>query len=46
MEKDRLISRSYGFILAANFMLYFGFYLIMPVLPFYLTEIFSSGRTT
>ncbi len=26
-------------------MLYFGFYLLMPVLPFYLTEIFQTGHT-
>ena len=35
--KDRLITPSYCFILAANFLLYFGFWLMMPVLPFYLT---------
>ncbi|MDR1763767.1 MAG: MFS transporter [Dysgonamonadaceae bacterium] len=45
MERDRLISRSYCYILTANFMLYFGFYLIMPVLPFYLDEVFHSGKS-
>ena len=40
MAKDRLITPSYCFILAANFLLYFGFYLVLPVLPFYLTEVF------
>lgn len=45
MTKDRLITPSYCYILAANFLLYFGFYLVLPVLPFYLTEDFgvSSG---
>ena len=37
MAKDRLVTPSYCCILAANFLLYFGFYLLMPVLPFYLT---------
>ena len=41
MPKDRLVTPSYVLILAANFLLYFAFYLILPVLPFYLTEIFT-----
>ena len=40
MAKDRLVTPSYCFILAANFLLHFGFYLVLPVLPFYLTEVF------
>lgn len=39
--KDRLVTPSYCFILAANFLLYFGFYLLMPVLPFFLVEEFG-----
>ena len=39
--KDRLVSRDYCFILLANFLLYFGFFLLMPVLPFYLVEVFG-----
>lgn len=46
MSKDRLITPSYCFILAANFLLYFGFWLLIPVLPFYLEEIFSVSNTT
>ena len=42
--KDRLVTPSYCFILAANFLLYFGFYILMPVLPFYLTEVFGLGK--
>ena len=31
MAKDRLVTPSYCCILAANFLLYFGFYLLMPI---------------
>lgn len=44
--KDRLVTPSYCFILAANFLLYFGFWLLKPVLPFYLSEVFSAGNST
>lgn len=46
MAKDKLVTRSYIFILAANFLLYFGFYLLLPILPFYLTEVFHSSNAT
>ena len=46
MAKDRLITSSYCFILAANFLLYFGFWLLIPVLPFYLAEIFQASNAT
>lgn len=46
MEKERLITPSYCCILAANFLLYFGFWLLTPVLPFYLSEIFSASNAT
>lgn len=46
MEKERLITPSYCCILAANFLLYFGFWLLTPVLPFYLSEIFKASNTT
>ena len=46
MAKDRLITPSYCFILAANFLLYFGFWLLIPVLPFYLSEFFQAGTST
>ena len=36
MEKDKLVSPSFCFILMANFLLFFAFYLILPILPFYL----------
>ena len=44
--KDKLVTSSYCFILAANFLLYFGFWLLIPVLPFYLSEVFSAGKST
>lgn len=42
--KDRLVTPSYCLLLAANFLLYFAFYLILPILPFYLTEVFNTGN--
>lgn len=44
---DKLVSGDYCAILLANFLLYFGFFLLMPVLPFYLVEEFgvSKGMT-
>ncbi|WP_300724995.1 MFS transporter [uncultured Bacteroides sp.] len=44
MEKDRLITPSYCCILAANFLLYLGFWLLTPVLPFYLAENFQASN--
>lgn len=46
MSRERLITPGYCFIIAANFLLYFGFYLLMPVFPFYLTEVFGTGSAT
>ena len=43
--KDRLFTRSYIFILAANFLMFFGFWLLIPVLPFYLTETFNCPQS-
>ena len=43
--KETLFTNSFRYILAANFLLFFAFYLIMPVLPFYLSEEFGTGRS-
>ena len=43
--KDKLFTPSYYFILTANFLLFFGFWFLMPVLPFYLKEIFNVGSS-
>lgn len=45
MAKERLFTRSYVCILAANFLLFFGFWLLLPVFPFYLAETFSCPRS-
>ena len=42
--KDSLVTRNYICILAANFLMYFGFWLLIPILPFYLKETFSCGE--
>lgn len=39
--KEKLFTPGYGCMLVANFMLFFGFWLLIPVLPFYLTETFG-----
>ena len=45
MIKDKLLSPSFCYILAANFLLFFAFYLLLPVLPFYLKEQFLAGKS-
>jgi len=39
--KEKLFTPGYECMLVANFMLFFGFWLLIPVLPFYLTETFG-----
>ena len=46
MKQDRMVTPSFCCILAANFLLFMGFYLILPVLPFYLVDAFSTGKST
>lgn len=43
--KDKLFTSNFCFILAANFLLFFAFYLLLPVLPFYLKEEFMAGKS-
>lgn len=43
--KDKLVTPSYCFIMAANFLLYFGFWLLLPVLPFYLSDSFGCTES-
>jgi len=40
-KKPALWTSSFIFATVANFMLFFSFYLLMPVLPFYLTDYFK-----
>lgn len=44
--KEKLVTPSYLLIIAANFLQFFGFWLLIPVLPFYLDEIFSIDKTS
>lgn len=44
-KTDGLFTSSYICILAANFLLYFGFWLLIPVLPFYLKEQFACAES-
>ena len=44
--KERLVTFNYCRILAANFLLFFGFWLLMPVLPFYLSEVFETSKAS
>ena len=39
--KEHLFTRSYICILAANFLFFFGFWVLIPILPFYLKETFN-----
>ena len=45
-SRPKLFTSSYCCILAANFLLYFGFWLLIPLLPFYLKEVFSQPEGT
>lgn len=42
--KERLFTPSYICILAANFLLFFGFWLLIPILPFYLKETYGCAE--
>ncbi len=44
MEKDRLWNRNYCKVMAANFMLFFAFYVLTPLLPLYLSEHFGATK--
>ena len=44
--KERLLTPSYILIIAANFLQFFGFWLLIPVLPFYLQEVFGADKTS
>ena len=43
MSRDRLITPSYCFILAANFLLFFGFYLLILFIAPFIVMLFFSG---
>ena len=44
MEKERLWNRNYCKVMAANFALFFAFYILTPLLPLYLSEHFGATK--
>lgn len=44
METERLWNANFVKVAAANFLLFFAFYLLMPLLPLYLSETFYSTK--
>lgn len=44
--KERLVTPNYILIIAANFLQFFGFWLLIPILPFYLQEVFHADKTS
>lgn len=44
-RKPQLFTTSYCCILGANFLLFFSFWLLIPLLPFYLKEIYQQGES-
>lgn len=43
IPKDKLFTPSFFFACAGNFLLFFGFYLLLPVLPVYLMQQFDAS---
>lgn len=41
-----LFTQSFLFILSANFLLYFGFWLLVPILPYYLKDTYKLGEAS
>jgi len=44
MPQERLWNRNYCKVMAANFMLFFAFYVLTPLLPLYLSEHFGATK--
>lgn len=44
--KERLWTPGFRAVTAGNFLLFFAFYLLLPVLPMYLSEAFAASRST
>ena len=43
---ERLWNRNYIRVMTANFSLFFAFYLLTPLLPLYLSEVFGTNKDT
>lgn len=46
VEKPKLFGGNYLKIWVANFMLYFSFYFVTPILPLYLRDVFDADKAT
>ena len=44
MTQDKLWNRNYCKVMAANFSLFFAFYVLTPLLPLYLSEHFGATK--
>ena len=44
--KDKLWTQSFISACIGNFLLFFAFYLLLPILPLYLIEVFETNRST
>lgn len=44
--KEKLLTLHFCYILGANFLMFLGFYLLLPVFPFYLAETFLATNST
>lgn len=44
-KEGRILTRGFCFIAAANFLLFLSFYALMPVLPYFLEEVFNASNT-
>jgi len=45
MTQDKLWTASYSYACVANFLLFFAFYLLLPILPMYLVEAFNTSHS-
>ena len=45
-NEERLWNKEYGKVMCSNFMLFFSFYLLTPLLPIYLAERFGADKDT
>ncbi len=42
--EEKLFNKNYLCLCAANFLFFFSFYLLLPVLPFFIMEKFQAGN--
>ena len=44
MAKEKLLTRNFCLLTSANFLVFFAFYMILPVLPFFLKDTFGTNN--